>query len=179
MEILLNNYGEQLIQHALKSPANKRKVGCIIFDMIHNTITYGHNYITPAPKDFPTYVEKPNGVTSNYTIHAEENAIFNQLTIGPMNRQSMIKPIDEYFNEYPLVMITTYSPCANCAKMIVQSGIKCVIIANIHVNNFLLHEYHNNILIDYSVKDYLETNGVNLLYIDTEKYQMFNNPNLK
>lgn len=179
MEILLNNYGEDLVNHALKSPANKRKVGCIIFDNIHNTYIYGHNYITQAPKDFPTYVEKPNGVTSNYTIHAEESAIFRQLTSKPDERYNMIKPIDEYLNIYPLVMISTYSPCANCAKMIVQSGIKCVIIVNIHVNNFLMHEYHNNIPIDYSVKDYLETNGVNLLFVDTEKYQLFNIPNLK
>lgn len=102
------------IKHvAEKSKARRLKVGCAIIDNKDNILIIGYNHM---PKGFGDNCEDdtPEGlVTKKELIHAEENAITAAAKIGLKLEGTSI--------------CITHSPCLNCAKLIVQSGIKTVI----------------------------------------------------
>ena len=88
------------------SHAKRKKVGCIIVkdDMI---ISDGYNG-TPAGLD--NKCEDDSGKTKWYVIHAEANAI--------------LKLSRSHNSSVGATLYSTLSPCKDCAKMILQSGIK-------------------------------------------------------
>lgn len=94
---------------AENSYCSRRKVGALIVKdkMI---ISDGYN---GTPAGFENICEDENGVTKPYVLHAEANAITK---IACSNNSSM-----------GATMYVTTSPCIECAKLIIQAGIKRVI----------------------------------------------------
>ena len=91
------------------SYCQRRQVGALIVKdkMI---ISDGYN---GTPSGFPNVCEDDNNVTHPYVLHAEANAITK---IARSNNSSE-----------GATMYVTASPCIECAKLIIQAGIKRVI----------------------------------------------------
>ena len=94
---------------AENSYCSRRKVGALIVKdkMI---ISDGYN---GTPAGFENICEDENGLTKPYVLHAEANAITK---IACSNNSSK-----------GATMYVTTSPCIECAKLIIQAGIKRVI----------------------------------------------------
>lgn len=94
---------------AENSYCERRKVGALIVKdkMI---ISDGYN---GTPSGFENICEDENNVTKPYVLHAEANAITK---IARSNNSS---------ND--ATMYVTASPCIECAKLIIQAGIKRVV----------------------------------------------------
>jgi dCMP deaminase len=94
---------------AENSYCKRRKVGALIVKdkMI---ISDGYN---GTPSGFENHCEDENGTTKPYVLHAEANAITK---IARSNNNS---------NDATLYVTT--SPCIECAKLIIQAGIKRVV----------------------------------------------------
>lgn len=91
------------------SYCQRRKVGCLVVKdkMI---ISDGYN---GTPAGFENVCEDDNNVTFPYVLHAEANAITKLARIGNSSDGA--------------TMYVTDSPCIECAKLIIQAGIKRVI----------------------------------------------------
>ena len=91
------------------SYCQRRQVGALIVKdkMI---ISDGYN---GTPSGFPNVCEDDNNVTHPYVLHAEANAITK---IARSNN-----------NSEGATLYVTASPCIECAKLIIQAGIKRVI----------------------------------------------------
>jgi dCMP deaminase len=87
----------------------RRKVGALIVrdNMI---ISDGYN---GTPSGFPNQCEDENNKSFSYVLHAEANAITK---IARSNNSSQ-----------NATLYVTSSPCIECAKLIIQSGIKRVV----------------------------------------------------
>ncbi|MBE6295334.1 MAG: dCMP deaminase family protein [Bacteroidales bacterium] len=94
---------------AENSYCERRKVGALIVKdkMI---ISDGYN---GTPSGFENVCENEEGFTKPYVLHAEANAITK---IARSNN-----------NSNGATMYVTASPCIECAKLIIQSGIKRVV----------------------------------------------------
>ncbi len=94
---------------AQNSYCNRRKVGALIVrdNMI---ISDGYN---GTPSGFPNQCEDENNKSFPYVLHAEANAITK---IARSNNSSQ-----------DATLYVTSSPCIECAKLIIQSGIKRVV----------------------------------------------------
>lgn len=105
------------------SYCKRRQVGCLVVKdkMI---ISDGYN---GTPSGFENVCEDENNVTHPYVLHAEANAITK------LARSSN--------NSDGATLYVTDSPCIECSKLIIQSGIKRVVYA----------------------KEYRLTDGINLL----------------
>lgn len=96
---------------AENSHAKRLKVGAIIVK--DNTIIAdGYN---GTPRGFENECEDENGNTKQYVLHAEVNAITKLAQSNNSSKDASI---------YTLV-----SPCIECSKLIIQSGIKRVVYA--------------------------------------------------
>jgi len=91
------------------SPAQRMKVGCLIVkdNMI---ISDGYN---GTPSGFDNTCEGEDGKTLTEVLHAESNAI----TKLAKSTQS----------SYGATVYITLSPCVDCAKIMIQSGINRVV----------------------------------------------------
>ena len=91
----------------------RRKVGALIVrdNMI---ISDGYN---GTPSGFPNVCEE-NNVTFPYVLHAEANAITK---VARSNNSSEGGTLD-----------VTASPCMECSKLIIQSGIKRVVFSDLY-----------------------------------------------
>lgn len=96
---------------AENSYCQRRKVGALIVKdkMI---ISDGYN---GTPSGFPNVCEDEHNVTHPYVLHAEANAITKIARSGN--------------NSENATLYVTDSPCIECAKLIIQAGIKRVIYA--------------------------------------------------
>ena len=94
---------------AENSYCNRRKVGALIVKdkMI---ISDGYN---GTPAGFENVCEDENGLTKLYVLHAEANAITKIACSSNSSKGA--------------TMYVTTSPCIECAKLIIQAGIKRVI----------------------------------------------------
>lgn len=94
---------------AENSYCQRRQVGALIVkdNMI---ISDGYN---GTPVGFENVCEDDNGVTHPYVLHAEANAITKIARSGN--------------NSNGATLYVTDSPCIECAKLIIQAGIKRVI----------------------------------------------------
>ena len=94
---------------AENSYCTRRKVGALIVKdkMI---ISDGYN---GTPSGFENICEDSNGVTKPYVLHAEANAITKIARSGN--------------NSDGATLYVTAAPCIECAKLIIQAGIKRVI----------------------------------------------------
>ena len=87
----------------------RRKVGALLVkdQMI---ISDGYN---GTPSGFENICEDENGVTKPYVLHAEANAITKVAKSGNSSEGA--------------TLYVTASPCLECSKLIIQSGIKRVV----------------------------------------------------
>jgi dCMP deaminase len=130
-------YLEMALIWAQNSYCKRRQVGALIVKekMI---ISDGYN---GTPAGFENICEDENNITKPYVLHAEANAITK---VAKSNNSS----------EDSTLYVTT-SPCMECAKLIIQSGIKRVVYCN---------RYHNA-----DGLELLKRAGIELVYIDPEK----------
>jgi dCMP deaminase len=91
------------------SCCNRKKVGALIVKD-GTIISDGFN---GTPKGFSNDCEDANGNTHWYVLHAEANA--------------MLKVARSAQSTDGATLYVTYSPCRDCSKLIIQSGIKLVI----------------------------------------------------
>ena len=94
---------------ARNSYCKRRQVGALLVKdrMI---ISDGYN---GTPSGFENICEDENGVTKPYVLHAESNAITKVAQSGNSSAGS--------------TLYVTASPCVECAKLIIQSGIRRVV----------------------------------------------------
>lgn len=97
---------------AENSYCKRRKVGALLVKgkMI---ISDGYN---GTPSGFENVCEDENNITKPYVLHAEANAITK---VARSNNSSE-----------GATLYVTSSPCIECAKLIIQAGIKRVVYAN-------------------------------------------------
>lgn len=94
------------------SYAERAKVGCIIV-RDGNIISFSYN---GTIKGFSNVCELADGTTDEvHVLHSESNALTKALKAGISVNQAEL--------------YVTLSPCLNCAKLIIQSGIKKVYYA--------------------------------------------------
>lgn len=96
------------------SYCGRRKVGALIVrdKMI---ISDGYN---GTPSGFPNVCESSEGVTLPYVLHAEANAITKVARSNNSSEGS--------------TLYVTASPCMECSKLIIQSGIKRVVFSELY-----------------------------------------------
>ncbi len=121
---------------ALNSYCIRRQVGALIVKdkMI---ISDGYN---GTPAGFENVCEDENNMTKPYVLHAEANAITK---VARSNNSS-----DN------ATLYVTSSPCMECSKLIIQSGIKRVVYSD---------RYHKT-----DGLELLKRAGIELVYIDLE-----------
>ncbi|HLN20700.1 MAG TPA: dCMP deaminase family protein [Bacteroidales bacterium] len=115
----------------------RRQVGALIVKekMI---ISDGYN---GTPAGFENVCEDENNVTKPYVLHAEANAI--------------TKVAKSHNSSENSTLYVTTSPCMECAKLIIQAGIRRVVYCN---------RYHKT-----DGLDLLKRAGIELVFIDPEK----------
>lgn len=111
-DLLDRRYIKMAFIWAENSYCRRRKVGALLVKdkMI---ISDGYN---GTPSGFENICEDENNVTKPYVLHAEANAITK---VARSNNSS---------NDATLYV--TSSPCIECAKLIIQAGIKRVVYAD-------------------------------------------------
>ena len=109
MEKFDHSYLEMASVWAKNSYCKRRQVGALLVKdrMI---ISDGYN---GTPSGFENICEDENGVTKPYVLHAEANAITKVAKSGNSSAGA--------------TLYVTASPCMECSKLIIQSGIKRVV----------------------------------------------------
>ena len=115
-------YLDLAVRIAQESYCERLQVGSLIVKN-GNIISFGYN---GTPSGFPNVCEE-NDTTFEYVLHSESNAI-TKACKSPISTEGA-------------TMYMTHSCCVECAKLIVQSGIKKV----------------------YYLEDYRDNSGINLL----------------
>lgn len=111
------------------SHCERRKVGCLLVKD-KTIISDGYN---GTPEGFENACELEDGTTKWYVLHAEANAIAK---IAKSNQ-----------NSEGSTLYVTLSPCTECSKLILQSGIKRV---------FYLEEYRDTTGLEFLRKSNIE-----------------------
>lgn len=108
---IVNFYINVAKKAAQLSYCNRRKVGAVLVDGTgENILAFGYN---GTIKGMPNVCELEDGTTDNHRVlHAETNAIMKVARSTNSTEGS--------------ILFVTLSPCVNCAKIIIQSGIKAV-----------------------------------------------------
>ena len=103
------SYIEMAAIWAKNSYCKRRQVGALLVkdNMI---ISDGYN---GTPSGFENVCEDANGITKPYVLHAEANTITKVAKSGNSSEGS--------------TLYITDSPCIECAKLIIQAGIKRVV----------------------------------------------------
>lgn len=134
MRIGINEYYMNIaVQVSLRSTCIRRKVGAVI---VKDNEILGSGY-NGSPKGLPNCCDDPtrcyrtqHNIPSGqklelcYAQHAEINAMFNALCSNRDLHDASI-------------FVTTF-PCSNCAKAIIQSGIKNIYYLDTYTNEFTL-----------------------------------------
>ena len=110
-EILDKRYMQMATIWSENSYCNRRKVGALI---VKNKMIISDGY-NGTPAGFENVCEDEHGITKPYVLHAETNAITK---IARSNNSSE-----------GATLYVTASPCIECAKLIIQAGIKRVVFA--------------------------------------------------
>ena len=97
---------------AENSYCQRRKVGALVVKEEKMIISDGYN---GTPSGFENVCEDAHGVTHPYVLHAEANAITKLARSGNNSDQA--------------TLYVTASPCIECAKLIIQAGIRRVVYA--------------------------------------------------
>ena len=113
-EILDKRYLRMATIWAENSYCVRRKVGAII---VKNQMIISDGY-NGTPSGFENVCEDENGLTKPYVLHAEANAITK---VARSNNSSD-----------GATLYVTDSPCIECAKLIIQAGIKRVVFSKLY-----------------------------------------------
>lgn len=113
-EIIDSRYLRMAHIWAENSYCIRRKVGALMVKD-RTIISDGFN---GTPAGFENVCEDESGVTKTYVLHAEANAI---IKVARSNNSS----------EGATLYITA-SPCLDCAKLIIQAGIRRVVYADLY-----------------------------------------------
>ena len=113
-EILDKRYLRMAAIWAENSYCERRKVGAII---VKNQMIISDGY-NGTPAGFENICEDSDGLTKPYVLHAEANAITK---VARSNNSSD-----------GATLYVTASPCVECAKLIIQSGIKRVVFNELY-----------------------------------------------
>ncbi len=119
------------------SYCNRRKVGALV---VKNKMIISDGY-NGTPSGFENICEDENGLTYPYVLHAEANAI-TKLARSENNSDGS-------------TLYVTSSPCIECAKLIIQSGIRRVV----YCEKYRLADG----------LDLLEKAGISIEYLDVNK----------
>ncbi len=113
-ELLDRRYLRMATIWAENSYCVRRQVGALLVkdDMI---ISDGYN---GTPSGFENVCEDENGLTKPYVLHAEANAITKVARSNNSSQDS--------------TLYVTASPCMECSKLIIQSGIKKVVFHDLY-----------------------------------------------
>lgn len=103
---------------AENSYCKRRKVGALL---VKNNMIISDGY-NGTPSGFENICEDENGVTKPYVLHAEANAITKVAKSGNSSEDA--------------TLYVTASPCIECAKLIIQAGIKRVV----YCDEYRLHD---------------------------------------
>ncbi|MFN8240392.1 MAG: dCMP deaminase family protein [Bacteroidales bacterium] len=130
-------YIEMALIWARNSYCIRRQVGALIVKekMI---ISDGYN---GTPSGFENKCEDDNNITKPYVLHAEANAI--------------TKVAKSHNSSQDSTLYVTTSPCMECAKLIIQAGIRRVVYCN---------KYHKT-----DGLDLLKRAGIEMVFVDPEK----------
>ena len=109
MEKFDRSYLQMADVWAQNSYCKRRKVGALLVKD-RTIISDGYN---GTPSGFENICEDENGVTKPYVLHAEANAITKVAKSGNSSEGA--------------TLYVTASPCAECAKLIIQAGIRRVV----------------------------------------------------
>ena len=96
---------------AENSYCKRRQVGALI---VKNQMIISDGY-NGTPSGFENVCEDENNMTKPYVLHAEANAITKVAASNNNSREATI--------------YITSSPCIECAKLIIQAGIKRVVFS--------------------------------------------------
>ena len=124
---------------AENSYCERRKVGALV---VKNNMIISDGY-NGTPTGFENVCEDENNVSKPYVLHAEANAITK------LARSSN--------SSDGATLYVTASPCIECAKLIIQSGIKRVI----YTEKYRLTDGI----------DLLERAGIEVIYLDLNQEQ--------
>ncbi|MBN2662911.1 MAG: dCMP deaminase family protein [Bacteroidales bacterium] len=113
-EILDNRYIRMAEVWAENSYCKRRKVGALI---VKNEMIISDGY-NGTPSGFENICEDDSGTTKSYVLHAEANAITKVAKSGN--------------NCDNATLYVTTSPCMECSKLIIQSGIKKVVFKEMY-----------------------------------------------
>ena len=120
------------------SHAKRKKVGCLI---VKNSVIISDGF-NGTPTGYENECEDCEGNTKWYTLHAEANAITKLVRIGGISAEGS-------------TLYLTLSPCKECSKLILQSGISRVLYTE---------EYRDKSGIDFlrssniSIEKFIDTN---------------------
>ena len=107
-----HSYLEMAEVWAQNSYCKRRKVGALLVKD-RTIISDGYN---GTPSGFENVCEDENGVTKPYVLHAEANAITKVAKSGNSSQGA--------------TLYVTASPCLECSKLIIQSGIRRVVYSD-------------------------------------------------
>lgn len=113
-EILDRRYLRMATIWAENSYCVRRRVGAII---VKNSMIISDGF-NGTPSGFENVCETPEGTTKPYVLHAEANAITK---VARSNNSSD-----------GATLYVTASPCLECSKLIIQSGIKRVVFNELY-----------------------------------------------
>lgn len=99
---------------AENSYCERRKVGALL---VKNQMIISDGF-NGTPAGFENVCEDENGVTKPYVLHAEANAITKVARSNNSSEGS--------------TLYVTASPCLECAKLIIQAGIKRVVFRDLY-----------------------------------------------
>lgn len=108
-EIIDDKYMRMAYIWAENSYAKRRKVGCLV---VKNKMIISDGY-NGTPCGFENVCEDEDGQTKPYVLHAEANAL-TKLAKSTNSAEGA-------------TLYVTTSPCMECSKLIIQSGIKRVV----------------------------------------------------
>lgn len=112
---------------AMRSKDPSTQVGCCIVDDDHKVVSIGYNGMPSRVDDCKIPWGHGEGLDSKYlyVCHAELNAILNTRNGSALKN---------------CILYVTLFPCNECAKAIIQAGIKEVVYASDKYNNDLIYE---------------------------------------
>ena len=136
---IYRRYARMALIWAENSYCERRKVGALV---VKNNMIISDGY-NGTPTGFENVCEDENNVSKPYVLHAEANAITK------LARSSN--------SSDGATLYVTASPCIECAKLIIQSGIKRVI----YTEKYRLTDGI----------DLLERAGIEVVYLDLNQEQ--------
>ena len=117
------NWNERFVvlaQHVATWSKDSTKVGAIIADEDNRVVSMGYNGLPSGCNDStPERLERP--MKYMYFEHAERNAIFNAARTGSKT--------------LGCTMYMDWFPCADCARGIIQSGLKRLVCSRPNFND--------------------------------------------